>query len=87
MDGDAYREKRLGSSPHRRYTPTFAMVFPETLCHLSGLNASIDADGHRGLVVPLAVATDDHPSTIRPLHNLGMVDLPQRARLQLNAPL
>jgi hypothetical protein len=55
------------------------MVFPEALRHVSGRNGTIDPDGCGGLVVALAVVTDDHPQTVRSLHNFGMVDLPQRA--------
>ena len=56
-------------------TTAFTMVFPQALRHDSGLDGSIDSHGRRAVALPLAVLADDHPSAVRSLDNLGVVDL------------
>ena len=74
-------ETLLGSSPDGNHSTALAMVLPKTLRGLSGLDGSIDPDGRRGFAVVLAVLTNDNPSRIGPLHDLGMVDLPHQLRV------
>jgi hypothetical protein len=59
-------------------TATLTVVLPHEFRHFSRVEGSVDADGRRGVPVPFAVLADDKPSTVRPLHDLGMVDLSQR---------
>ncbi len=60
-------------------TTTLAMVLPQELHHFPGLHGRIDADRCGGLAVLPAVVTDDHPATVGPLHDFGMVDLSHRS--------
>ena len=56
-----------------------AMVLPQELHHFSRFHGGVDADRRRGFAVPPAVLADDHPTTVRPLHDFGMVDFPHRS--------
>lgn len=72
--------QQIGSSSAAAYrtATTLTVVLPHQFSHFSGLEGGVDADGRRGVPVPFAVLADDKPTTIRPLHDLGMVDLSQR---------
>lgn len=72
--------QQIGSSSPAAYrtATTLTVALPHQFRHFSGLEGGVDADGRRGVPVPFAVLADDKPSTIRPLHDLGMVDLSQR---------
>src|SRR5271154_679663 len=55
------------------------MVLPQELHHFSGFHGGIDADGRGGFAVLPAIVTDDHPATVGPLHDFGMVDFSHRS--------
>src|SRR6202044_4135780 len=62
-----------------RDATALAMVLPQELHHFSRFHGGVDADRRGGFAVPPAVLTDDHPTTVRPLHDFGMVDFSHRS--------
>jgi hypothetical protein len=75
---------RTGPSPpavsraptHRRDSP-LDMALPDALCGLEGVDGIADAHRSGGSAFRRAVGARHHPTTIRPLHDLGVVHLPQ----------
>jgi hypothetical protein len=66
-------------------TSALAMVLPHELSRLPGVHRSIDADRCGGFAIAFTIVTDDDPSPIRPLNDLGMVDFSQPLPLLLAA--
>jgi hypothetical protein len=65
----------------------FAVVLPEMFRQLSCPHRSIDANGRRGVAIPVAVFTDNHPAMVCSLDDLGMVDNSHRSKTSLPRPL
>ena len=73
----------LRSPPRIRWSAApgataLTMVLPQELDHFSGFHGGVDADG-RGGSPSFRIVTDDHPTTVGPLHDFGMVDFSHRS--------
>jgi hypothetical protein len=70
---------RLGcsSAPAHRRDPALDVALPDALSGLEGVNGFTDPDGPGGSAVPGAVVARHHPTTVGPLHDLGVMHLPQ----------